>query len=199
MVKLDLYMLEETCAIMKNWRDAGMPLMPVSINFSRLHLLESDFISKLVEITEKYDIPRKYIEIELTESVMFEHENLIADILQQAHVAGFLLSMDDFGSGYSSLGLLKNIPVDIIKLDRSFFINNNNQERAKKVIEVAISLARKLKIHTVAEGVEDAELIPFLREVGCDIVQGYYYAKPMEVKKFNELIQSHVSVYQFTD
>ncbi len=198
-VKLDLYMLEETCAIMKNWRDGGMPLMPVSINFSRLHLLESDFISKLVEITEKYDIPRKYIEIELTESVMFEHENLIADILQQAHVAGFLLSMDDFGSGYSSLGLLKNIPVDIIKLDRSFFINNNNQERAKKVIEVAISLARKLKIHTVAEGVEDAELIPFLREVGCDIVQGYYYAKPMEVKKFNELIQSHVSVYQFTD
>lgn len=191
-VKLDLYMLESVCSIIRGWLDGGQPVVPISVNFSRLHLLDPDFIQKLVSITDQYQVPHRYIEIELTESIIFENEDLILEVLQQAHAFGFQLSMDDFGTGYSSLGLLKNLPVDSIKIDRSFFINNKYDERARNVIQVIMLMAHRLHARTVAEGVEDAELIDFLREVGCDIVQGYYYAKPMPLEEFNEKIAGNV-------
>ncbi len=184
--KLDLYMFEHVCAMIKRRLAEGLRVVTVSVNFSRLHLLNDKFAEVLLEITSRYNIPRKHIEIELTESVIFDNEELLKKLLNDLHEAGFTLSMDDFGSGYSSLGLLKNLPVDVVKIDRSFFTDDMNKTRATAVIESVMLMAKKLGIQTVAEGVETKEHVNFLKEVGCDIVQGYYYAKPMPSDEFEK-------------
>lgn len=183
-IKLDMYMFESACKIIRGWIDEKKPVVTISINFSRLHLQNSKFVSQLVLIAQKYNVPRKYIEIELTESVMYNNETALTKLLHDLHDVGFTLSMDDFGSGYSSLGLLKNLPVDVVKIDRSFFANNIYETRAKAVISSVMSMAKKLGIETVAEGVETGEHVDFLREVGCNMVQGYYYARPMPAENF---------------
>lgn len=184
--RLDMYMLRKTCQALRGWIDDNITPVPVSINFSRLHLNNKNFVDDIALIVEEYDIPPHLIEIELTESTMFDNEEVLIEVLEQLHEHGFTLSMDDFGSGYSSLGLLKNLPVDVIKLDRTFFTEYSNFERAKTVISSMLSMARKLGIQTVAEGVETKENIDLLRELGCDIVQGYYYAKPMAEELLKE-------------
>lgn len=191
--KLDMYMFKEVCRIIRSFIEKNDPIVTISVNFSRLHLLNPNFIDELVKISDDFRVPRKNIEIELTETVIFENEEVFTEVLHKLHDVGFTLSMDDFGTGYSSLGLLKNLPVDVIKIDRSFFTNNMCMTRAKSVIESIMLMARKLNIYTVAEGVESREHIDFLREVGCDIVQGYYYAKPMPVSEFKELMQSQAT------
>lgn len=183
-IKLDMYMFEEVCCLIRSWIDEGKEVVTVSVNFSRHHLLDDEFINKLEEIAKRYDVPRHYIEIELTETAVFENIELLENVLVNIHKAGFTMSMDDFGTGYSSLGLLKTLSVDAIKMDRSFFDSDNNKKRTKAVVECIISMAQKLDIHTVAEGVEDLEHIELLREVGCEVVQGYYYAKPMPAEDF---------------
>ncbi len=183
--KLDMYMFRNVCTIIKGWLEQGLPAVTVSVNFSRLHLADESFVSKINEIANSYSIPKKYIEIELTESIIFNNEEVLKKLINDLHTAGFSLSMDDFGTGYSSLGLLKNLPVDVVKIDRSFFIDNTHKSRSKAVIESVMQMAKKLRIHTVAEGVETKEHIDFLRQVGCDIVQGYYYAKPMPASEFH--------------
>lgn len=177
--KLDMYMLEKACQTIRGWLDSNVVPIPISINFSRLHLKNPRFVDDIADIVDKYRIPPRYIEIELTESTMLHNEEVLIAMLSHLHEHGFTLSMDDFGSGYSSLGLLKNLPVDVIKLDRTFFVNYSELKRAVTVVGSIISMARDLGIKTVAEGVETIEQIEFLRELGCDIVQGYYYAKPM--------------------
>ncbi|MEG0229030.1 MAG: EAL domain-containing protein, partial [Oscillospiraceae bacterium] len=184
--KLDMYMFEQVCKIIKGWIDLNLPVIHISVNFSRNHLLNYNFINELIEISEKYHVPRKYIEIELTETVIFENEELIEAVLHKIHSAGFTFSMDDFGTGYSSLGLLKNLPVDVIKIDRSFFTNSKYIARANYVVESVMIMAKKLNIYTVAEGIEEIEQIDFLKKIGCDIVQGFYYAKPMPADDFYE-------------
>jgi len=183
-IQLDLFMFEQVCTILRDWMDRGQPLVTISVNFSRLHLLNSHFIEELVTIADRYSIPKECIEIELTETVIFEHMDQLEEVLEQLHEAGFTMSMDDFGAGYSSLGLLKNLSVDAIKMDGSFFANNKQEHRTKTVVGCVIDMAQKLNIHTVAEGVEQVEHILFLREVGCEVVQGYYYAKPMPAEEF---------------
>ncbi len=187
--KLDMYMFEHVCAMIKRRISAGQRVATVSVNFSRLHLLNDKFAETLLEITSRYGIPRKHIEIELTESVIFDNEELLKKLLNDLHDVGFTLSMDDFGSGYSSLGLLKNLPVDVVKIDRSFFTDDMNNKRATAVIESVMLMTKKLGIQTVAEGVETKEHVNFLKEVGCDIVQGYYYAKPMPMDEFEKELQ----------
>lgn len=183
-VKLDFYMLEQVCKLMRKWMDASFPVLPVSVNFSRLHLNSSDFVEHLSSIANHYGIPKNLIEIELTESTIFNNEDVLVDLLNRLHEVGFTLSMDDFGTGYSSLGLLKNLPVDVLKIDKGFFDQNRYESRAKTVIQSVIQMAKKLGIHTVAEGVETKEHIDLLREIGCDMVQGYYYSKPMPAEEF---------------
>ncbi len=187
--KLDMYMFEHVCAMIKRRITMGLRVVTVSVNFSRLHLLNDKFAETLLEIISRYNIPHKHIEIELTESAIFDNEELLKKLLNDLHNAGFTLSMDDFGSGYSSLGLLKNLPVDVVKIDRSFFTDDINKARATAVIESVMLMAKKLGIQTVAEGVETKEHVSFLKEVGCDIVQGYYYAKPMPMDEFEKELQ----------
>ncbi len=188
--KLDMYMFEEVCKTVRHWIDTGIKPITVSVNFSRLHLTKETFVSELCYIADKYSVPRHFLEIELTETVMLDNEDILADVLERIHNAGFTLSMDDFGTGYSSLGLLKNIPVDVIKIDRSFFSITRDVKRAKTVISNVLCMAKELDILTVAEGVETRDHIELLRELGCDIVQGYYYAKPIQEAEFTHMFKN---------
>ncbi|MEG2501275.1 MAG: EAL domain-containing protein, partial [Oscillospiraceae bacterium] len=130
-------------------------------------------------------------EIEIAETDIYDNIDMLSGILTQLHENGFSMSMDDFGSGYSSLGMLKDLPVDIIKMDRSFFANPKDAKRSKVVVGNVIQMAKELGICIVAEGVEEKQHIKLLSELRCDMVQGFYYAKPMLSESFTQLIQSH--------
>ncbi len=185
---VDMYMLEETCKIIRNWIDEGLPVVPISVNFSRMHLGNENFVNEVNVITEKYNIPKKYIELELTESTIIDNEETLTSVFASLRSYGYKLSMDDFGSGYSSLGLLKNLDVDIIKMDRSFFVENSNYEKSRLVVKTVVDMAKRLDLITVAEGVETKEQVDFLKDIGCEIVQGFYFAVPMPAEDFTEKI-----------
>ncbi|MBP3569825.1 MAG: EAL domain-containing protein [Lachnospiraceae bacterium] len=189
---LDFYMLEEVCKQMKQWKEVGKQLIKVSVNFSRLHLSNKGFVDKLVEVVRSYGLEPKNLEIELTETVAYEEmENLLA-VMHQIKEAGFGLSMDDFGSGYSSLNLLREMPVDVLKLDKGFLddCGGNDSTREKRIISHVISMAKDLEISVLAEGVETMQQKEFLRESNCDMIQGYYYAKPMPTDKFVNYLEA---------
>lgn len=191
-LKLDMYIFEKVCIMLKGWIEQGIRPIPVSVNFSRNQLGNSDFVESLCVIADKHGIAHELLEVELTESVIIENEDTLQTVLKKLHGAGFKLAMDDFGTGYSSLGMLKNIPVDIIKIDRSFFVSNMSDLRAKVVIVHIMEMARELGIVTVAEGIETREYIEFLKVIKCDMVQGYYYSKPVPVHEFTmKLLNEH--------
>ncbi len=185
-IQLDKYMLEKTCQILKNWLDKGYDVVPISINFSRLHLDNPNLVSEIEYICDTYQVPHKYIEIEITESAILESEMGLGDLFKELHNSGFRISMDDFGSGYSSLGQLSSLDIDTIKLDRSFFISATDLAKGNMVVETVIDLAHKLGMTTVAEGVETIEQVEFLNRIGCEYIQGYYYARPMAIDDFNK-------------
>ncbi len=185
--KLDMYMFAESCKLLKDWQEKEIPLVTISVNFSRLHINNPNFVQELANIADKYDAPKNYLEIELTETAIISNEDILEEILNSLHTAGFTLSMDDFGSGYSSLGLLKDLPVDVVKIDRSFFTDNKHKDRARTVLYNIINLTRDLRIHTIAEGVESQEHIDYLKELGCENVQGFFYARPMPAEDFANL------------
>ncbi len=183
-IKLDFYMLERVCELLQSWLEHDIPIVPISVNFSRLHLANPNFVKEIAAITQPYSILRRHIEIELTESAIFDNEKVLEEILHHLHELGFTVSMDDFGTGYSSLGMLQSLPVDVIKIDRSFFSEEKNMARARSVIRSVMQMAQTLDIYTVAEGVETKDQVDFLREVKCDCVQGFYYAKPVPAAEF---------------
>ena len=143
-------------------------------------------------------MPHNLIEIELTESTILENESVVIHFLQQLHAQNYTLSMDDFGSGYSSLGLLKSLPVDIIKLDKTFFAQYTDINRAKIVISCVVDMAKQLHIQIVAEGVETADNAALVTELGCDVAQGYYYAKPMPQAEFEQLLADTKAVNAYS-
>ncbi len=190
-VELDKYMLRGVCETLKRRNDMGEACIPVSVNFSRLHLRNRNFVSELADIVASYGVSPEYIEVELTESTVMENEKELVVLLDSLHKAGFLVSIDDFGSGYSSLGMLKNFRVDTLKLDRSFFVELNEEEshgRGDIVVSSVVKLAGELGMHTVAEGIEEKYQVEFLRKIGCDAAQGYYFAKPMPAADFEKLL-----------
>lgn len=188
-IRLDFYILRKVCTILREWMDQGLEPIVISVNFSRLHLRNVNFVKDLCEIVDEYGIERKYIEIELTETVFYDNIQTLEVLLEEMHQAGFTMSMDDFGSGYSSLGVLQNLPVDVIKMDRSFFVNQKDAKRSKAVVSSVIDMAASLGIGIVAEGVEEKVHIDLLRELNCGMVQGYYYEKPVPVERFAELME----------
>ncbi len=196
-LKLDMYMFEQACRYMHTWiKEGGMPFI-LSVNFSRKHLYSVDFVQTLVKICEKYDVQPQYMGIEVTESSMLNNEGDLIMLIQHLQSKGFKVFMDDFGSGYSSLGLLKNIPVDVLKLDKSFFTNMEKHERSIAVVNSVIQLSKSMNIKTVAEGVENLENVKILKDMGCDIIQGYYYAKPMFKDDFKTFYNSEASTITF--
>ena len=186
-VELDFFILEEVCKAMRRWIDKGITPVVISVNQSRMHLNNDDYIWRLREIVDKYGIPYEYIELELTESVFTENADLMLKIMQKLHDIGFKLSIDDFGSGYSSLNMLKDIPADVVKIDREFFNGTVNSQKGRAVISTVVDLAKNLDMQVISEGVETVEQVDFLQDIECHMVQGYFFAKPMPIKEFEEL------------
>ena len=184
--QLDLYIFSQVCLMIRGWLDRGLPPVPVSVNFSRLHLYNQRFAKTLAYIAQQQGVPNNLLEIELTESIAFENETVLAQFIQDLTEQGFLVSVDDFGNGYSSLAMLKNLDFKIIKLDSKFFERGGDPQRTKAVVGNVIALSKQLDIITVAEGVETQEDIDLLRELGCDIVQGYYFSRPMPADEFTK-------------
>lgn len=186
--KLDMYMLDKVCGILADWLAQGLAPVVVSVNFSRLHLSNPDFVLDLQRIVDSHGIDHKYIEIEITETVIYDHFDRLKDLLAELHAVGFQMSMDDFGSGYSSLGMLKNLPVDVIKMDSSFFADQIDEARSQAVLTSVIEMAKRLNILIVAEGIEDEACFLRLREMHCELGQGYYFARPMPAAEFTVLL-----------
>lgn len=183
--QLDLYVIEHVCQMLEERDKQQLPPLKISANLSKVYLFKADFIDHLMEVVSKFSFERSNLEFEITESVIFDRSEELKSIIQSLKSYGFSVAMDDFGSGYSSLNMLKDIPIDVMKLDQEFFhYNTENVERSKKIIESVIMMAKGLHIHTVAEGVEEEIEVTFLQEVGCDEVQGYYYSKPLPYLEF---------------
>lgn len=180
-IKMDQYIWEEACKLIRKWIDAGIKPFPISVNVSRRHLRDMEFIKVLDELVEKYDIPKDCLEIEITETV---DEAGIVESMQMLKEHGFTLLMDDFGSGYSSLNTLKNTKFDVIKFDRMFLNNFIGSDRGQKIVEYTIKMTSAIGLDMVAEGVETKEQADFLKACGCNTAQGFYYAKPMPVEEF---------------
>lgn len=185
--RLDLYVFTEVCAAIDRWKQEGLPLVPVSVNLSRQHFRDPNFLDTFGRIASSFKIPDKILEFELTESIFFDNQQIktVRKTIQEMHRMGFLCSLDDFGSGFSSLGLLKEFDVDTLKLDRSFFLNMSGQ-KAKDVISCLIDLSRHLKVKTVAEGIESMEQVELLGSMGCDMIQGYVFSAPIPVNEFEK-------------
>lgn len=188
-VKLDLWMFEQVCCVLQKWQQEGRELIPISVNCSRVHLQNHDFLNAYIEIFKRYDIPAKCLELEFTENVVIEEAQRLSKVIDDIHRFGFGCSMDDFGSGYSSLNLLQDIHVDTLKLDRIFFKNTfSKSERTRAIISCILDMAQSLQMKTVAEGIEEWEQVHELKEMGCDLIQGYVYAKPMPIEEFEALL-----------
>lgn len=185
--RLDCYVFEEVCRTIDRWRREGRKLFPVSVNLSRQHFKRNDFLNQFADVAAKYRIPEGLLELELTESIFFDDNSIamVRESINRMHELGFKCSLDDFGSGFSSLGLLKEFDVDTIKLDRLFFLDMS-KPKAEDVVECLIDLAGRLKVKTVAEGIETQEQIDFLKQIHCDMVQGFFYSRPLRVEEFEE-------------
>lgn len=186
--KLDLYMFEKVCKIISEWstNSSEISIVPISINISRVDLVNRELAFNLKRIAQKYNIKPEHIEIELVESAIFEDIDKLIDIMKKIKNEGFLVSIDDFGRGYSSLGAIKDLPVDFIKIDKSFL--EDIDEKGEKLITSILSMIRTLGIFSVAEGVETKEHVSFLKKAGCDIAQGFFYSIPVSVAEFEKII-----------
>lgn len=191
--ELDRYVFETVCQWLAQRMDAGQQLLPISVNVSRLQFYKADFVKTYSEIRDKYGIPRGLLEIEFTETVAFENQDYMVQIAKDLHQSGFLCSLDDFGTGYSSLGILKDLPIDVLKLDASFFGKSQNAKRDDLILKGIIALIKELGILTVAEGIERKEQVDFLRTMGCDLIQGYYFYRPMPIADLEKLLEPAVA------
>lgn len=187
---LDFYMLEQVCIFLSGLAKKGLPPLPMAVNFSRVHLYSDEFISEVNEIVERYDIPKHLIEIECTETTMLNNLDLTKKILGGLQEQGFSIAMDDFGSAYSSLNTLCSIPLDVIKLDGGFVAGTLSSEKAKAkiIISSVMRLAHDLSLKVVAEGVETKEQYEFLKGLGCDVIQGYYFSRPLDEEHFLKML-----------
>ncbi|MBE6349874.1 MAG: bifunctional diguanylate cyclase/phosphodiesterase [Spirochaetaceae bacterium] len=184
---LDLFVFEQVCSTIRRWLDNGLEPITISVNLSRAYLEDISLLDYFTEIIDKYKIPPQYIEMELTETIFLENMHMLKKFINEIHKIGFTCSLDDFGSGYSSLNVLKNIPVDVLKLDKGFFDDiDENQEKGHTIIDSVINLAQRLNIKTVAEGVETENQVNFLEKAKCDMIQGYVFSKPIPISEFEE-------------
>ena len=184
--KVDYYIWKKACHFIKKCTDSGIHSCPVSVNVSRVHLRDNECIQVLSDMITESGISKKLLELEITETADGQQVSKKAFQLKEE---GFTLLMDDFGSGYSSLNILLETPFDVIKLDRKFIENMMVSEKGRMILEQIVSMADKLELGLLAEGVETKEQIDLLQNIGCDQVQGYYYAKPMPEDEFFEMLK----------
>lgn len=181
-LKLDQFIWESACKKIRDWIDRGIQPVPISVNISREYVRTFDVVGWLTKLIQKYDIPIKYLELEITESVDAEG---VVDVVKNMKSAGFTMLMDDFGSGYSSLNMLKTTQFDVLKIDRAFLSEFMESSRGRKIISHTISMSQDIGLDIIAEGVETQEQAQFLSHCGCDAAQGFYYSKPVTQEEFD--------------
>nr|MCR5676092.1 EAL domain-containing protein [Lachnospiraceae bacterium] len=187
---IDHYMLRHVAADQRAWLDKGYSIVPVSVNVSRAHFVESDLAEQIRDTVDQAGTPHEYIEIELTESAFFDDKKAMIETINRLKSYGFAVSMDDFGSGYSSLNSLKDMPLDVLKLDAEFFRGETEDNRGELVVSEAIRLGKLLNMRIVAEGVEAHEQVEFLASENCDMIQGYIFDKPMPSTDYVERLKT---------
>lgn len=188
-LKLDYFVWEETCRLLSELKKQGLPVLPVSINISRVHLYGRDIKSKLLDLVEKYDLRPEDLELEITESICAEDTDIIYKRIKRLQAQGFKVAMDDFGSGYSSLNMLKEMPLDIVKMDLKFLDAKENVEKSRLILETLIRLSQKIDLKVVVEGVETKEQQEFLKEIGGCQAQGYYFSKPVDCDTYTSMLK----------
>lgn len=186
--RVDMYVFEQVCAFLRNCMDKGLTTVPISTNFSRHDLFMVDFVERLEDIRVRYDVPVKYLRVEITESAVMASSNLVNDVVKSLHDKGYIVEMDDFGSGYSSLNVLKDIELDVIKLDMLFLSEQNDSNKGGTILSSVVRMAKWLDMPVIAEGVETVKQADFLRSIGCDYIQGYLYSRPIPSEEFEEIL-----------
>lgn len=194
--KLDKFVWEKVCAELKKWDDKGYPQIPVSVNVSRADIYDADLADILLNIIGKYDIEPSRLHLEITESAYTDTPDQIIQTVEELRRQGFVIEMDDFGSGYSSLNMLNKLPLDILKLDMKF-IQNETAASDHKILNFIIDLAKGMNLNVIAEGVETKEQLERLKDLKCDQAQGYYFAKPMPTVQFEALLHESLDCLSY--
>lgn len=186
--RLDMFVLDCVCAMLRRWIDECRPLLPISVNMSRLHVLDANFVGSVKKVIGHHGIPPQLLELEVTESAFLENTDLLLHIMDELREFGVSFSMDDFGTGYSSLNMLKSIPVSVLKLDKAFLSSlSDASTRGRDIVRHVVSMAQSLNMDVVCEGVETAAQVDFLRGIGCHVGQGFFYARPMSIMAFEHM------------
>ena len=189
-VKLDYYIMDQVCQKIKQW-ESYYPHLLISVNMSRAHLRDPQFVEKLNDICLSHGVSTSSIEIEITESAAYGSLDVLTAVVKQLRDYGFHISIDDFGSGYSSLNMLKDLPADVLKIDRAFLAESNSNKRANDILGYVIRMAGSLGMHTICEGIETDEQAKLLGGLGCEMAQGFYFAKPMPSDSFEEILRGN--------
>ena len=185
--EIDHYMLRHVARAQRYWLDEGQHCVPISVNVSRAHFIESDLAEQIRDMIDREHVPHNLIEIEVTESAFFDDKKAMINTIIKLKEYGFAVSMDDFGAGYSSLNSLKDMPLDVLKLDADFFRGvAAESDRGEIIVSETIRLAKSLRMRTVAEGIEIKDQVEFLADQGCDMIQGYYFARPMPADDYRD-------------
>lgn len=190
--ELDIYNLEIVCSDIRKWLDNGLKPVTVSINFSRRHLSNKNLVSDIVGIIEKYNIPKELIEIEITETTDVGEYATLLEFINGLHENNISVSVDDFGTGFSSLNILKDVPIDIIKFDKTLLDETEFKDKMKIVFTNLVNMAKNLNIRTVSEGVETKDQAHLLKNIECDIAQGYYFDKPLSHDEYTEHLKEKI-------
>ena len=187
---IDRYIFEMVCQTLARWKKKGWELCPVSLNLARADLERTNFVDECYETCCRYQIAAEQIEFEMEEHLLTENPERAKSFIQRLHAVGFRCAVDNFGVDATSLQLLGELDVDTVKLDRSFFRGDNNSRRGRYIVEALLKLTAQLHIRTVAEGIDDPGQVKYLGQVGCDMIQGFYYFKPMPLEKFEGAVYS---------
>ncbi|CCL39045.1 TPA: EAL domain-containing protein [Clostridioides difficile] len=187
-LKIGRFVFERVCNDLSEWKKQGKKIVPVSINLSRVELYQPDIVKFINKTIQMYNLSSDLIEIEITETVAINELNILKNVLNELRKYGFSISMDDFGTGYSSISCLRDMPIDILKLDKSFLNGIEHDERSRNIAKSIVSLAKSLDLVVIIEGVESKEQAELMKQFGCDLVQGFYFARPMPAKNFLDLL-----------
>ncbi|HBF6273494.1 TPA: EAL domain-containing protein [Clostridioides difficile] len=187
-LKIGRFVFERVCTDLSEWKKQGKKIVPVSVNLSRVELYQPDIVKFINKTIQMYNLSSDLIEIEITETVAINELNILKNVLNELRKYGFSISMDDFGTGYSSISCLRDMPIDILKLDKSFLDGIEHDERSRNIAKSIVSLAKSLDLVVIIEGVESKEQAELMKQFGCDLVQGFYFARPMPAKNFLDLL-----------
>ncbi len=190
-IPLDDHIIEQVCILQRRILDEGRPTVPIAVNLSRSDFYNQDLAQNIIEKTDRYNIPHSLLMFEITESVYSENPGELLKVMRTLQKEGFLILMDDFGSGYSSLNILKDVPINILKLDSMFSKEIGRSTRAEKIIRSIVNMASLLELPLVIEGIETQQQVDFYRLLGCNTLQGFYFSRPLPVEQFLELDMVH--------